>query len=185
MNLLFSSIKSGLKCWCPATGVQSQTPCSWFTEISAKRSWAGFTEQMLFHFLFSPALSPWLDTSASRKKSTDVDRDTVLATLDCSVNQKCLGRIFNMTSPNSYLFYFWRFCWKKKERVRDIYIVLPGSFRSNRLLNSSAKLFVWFTKMPPVTSMVVHRFFRRLFETSVAMPFYTLLKIAVIFICLL
>lgn len=140
---------------------------------------------MLFHFLFSPALSPWLDTSASRKKNTDVDRDTVLAMLDCSVNQKCLGRIFNMTSPNSYLFYFWRFCWKNK-RVRERDIVLPASFRSNRLVSSSAKLFVWFTKMPPVTSMIVHRFFRRLFETaSVAMPFYTLLKIAVIFICLL
>lgn len=52
MNLLFSSVKSGLKRWCLVTGVQSQTPFPWFTENSAKRRWRGQTEQMLFHFLF-------------------------------------------------------------------------------------------------------------------------------------
>lgn len=51
MNLLFLNVKSGLKHWCLATGVQSQTL---FSLIYRKPSQEEMKGQMLFHFLLLP-----------------------------------------------------------------------------------------------------------------------------------
>lgn len=172
-------------------GVQSQTPSPWFTETPAKRRGRGTTEQMLLRFLFlrCSALSSWLNTSAQRKRSADVDRGGLCFCPSEGITFFFIQHLIFLNQLSLIYFSFpvlsTNVCCLTGKTKKMIEYPEGFRFRANTVqvvclpLHSPAKQFrqPLFAKKYHLSPAWQHADFRMVdWSCSVAMPFYSHLK---------